>query len=262
MRPESRRIEERRENAGDQAAAALQRALQASTNDLMRLRAPSPGDDALVIEFRSSEIRVYPDHGLLFYPIASASPEASSIAFREAEIYEYQQQNYRKAITALPALTRSPDRSVRAGAHLRIARDQREAGQLEPALRTYAELGTYGETSAGGLPAELVARRARCALLAQLGRSADLVREAAELYNLLRNGHWRLSQAAYDVHAAEAAAWLGTDRGAEAPSLALAEAVAWLAARESHEPHQSGQACIVRQGRPETPCLSRPMVNG
>ena len=246
---ETRRIEERRLSAADQAATALQRALQASESDLLQLHAPMAGDDALLVEFRSSGIRVHPDHGLLFYPTAPVSPEAPSSAYWEAEAYEYQQQDYRKAIAALSALTRSPDRLIRAGAYLRIARNQRKGGQYHQALRTYAELGTYGDTSIGSLSAELVARRARCALLAQLGRPEDLAREASELYNLLRHGHWQLLQAVYDVHAEEAAAWLGVDRSAEAPSLALAEAVAWLVAKESQEPRDSGQTCVVRQGR-------------
>jgi len=246
---ENQRIEERRENAADQLVAALQRALQTSEIDLAQRRAPLPGDDALMVEFRPSGIRVHPNGALLFYPLASGMQEAPSNVYREAETYEFQRQDYRKAVSALTALTRSPDSSIRAGAYLRIARNQRKAGQFDPALRTYADLARYGETPAGGLPAALVARRARCALLVQLGRREDLAREAAELYNLLRHGHWQLSQAAYDVHAEETAAWLGTDRGLEAPSLALAEAVAWLVAQGRREPRDSGRACIVRQGR-------------
>jgi signal transduction histidine kinase len=246
---ENQRIEERRANAADQLVTALQRALQASENELAQLRAPMPGEDALMVELRPSEIRVHPNGALLFYPLASGTQEAPSSVYREAETYEFQRQDYRRAVSALTALKRSPDRSIRAGAYLRIARNQRKAGQFDPALRTYADLAECGDTIVGGLPAELVARRARCALLAQLGRRDDLARAAAELYDLLRHGHWQLSQAAYDVHAEETAAWLGTDRGSEAPSLALAEAVAWLAAKESREPRDSGWACIVRQSR-------------
>jgi hypothetical protein len=102
-----------------------------------------------------------------------------------------------------------------------MARNQRKAGLFDQALRTYAELGTYGQTAVAGFPAELVARRARCALFAQLGRRSDLVEEAAELFALLRDGHWQLSQSAYDVFAGEAAAWSGADRSTEAGAVAL-----------------------------------------
>ena len=246
---ESRRIEERRDSAADQVVAALQQSLQATEFDLALLRAPLPGEDALMVEFRPSAVRALPNGSLLFYPTASQPQEAPSNVYREAEDCEFQRQDYGKAISALAVLTHSPDRSIRAGAYLRMARNQRKAGQYGPALQTYAELGTYGEIPAGGLPAELVARRARCALLAQLGRPEDLAKEAAELYNLLRQGHWQLSQAAYDVHAEETAAWLDADRSAEAPSLALAEAVAWLMAKENQETRPSGRACVVRQDR-------------
>jgi signal transduction histidine kinase len=246
---ESQRIEERRERAADQIVASLQRALQLSELDLAQLRTPASADDALMVEFSSSEVRAYPSGSLLFSPMASVPQDASSSVYREAETCEFQRRDYEGAMRALRPLTRSPDPAVRAGALLRTARNQRKAGQFDPALRTYAELAAYDETSAGGLPAGLVARRARCDVLAGLGRRADLAKEAADLYNLLRRGQWRLSQAAYDVHAEEAAAWLGVDRDSEAPALALAEAVAWLAAQEGRETLDSGRASSVRQNR-------------
>jgi signal transduction histidine kinase len=246
---ENQRIEERRERAADQVVASLQRALQTSELDVAQLRAPAAGDDALMVEFGASEVRAYPNGSLLFRALASGPQDVPSSVYREAETYEFQQRDYERAIRALQPLRRSPDPSIRAGAFLRIARNQRKAGRFDPALRTYTELAAYGETSAGGLPAGLVARRARCDVLARLGRQRDLAKEAADLYNLLRRGHWRLSQAAYDVHAEEAAAWLGADRDSEAPALALAEAVAWLVAQEGRETLASGRASSVRQNR-------------
>ena len=243
------RIVERRENAADQVVAALQRELRASERDLAQLHAPSPEDDALLVELVPSGMRAYPKNALLFYPSVPAPPEAPSIVYGEAEKEEFQRRDYEKALAALTPLTRSPNRSIRAGAYLRMARNQRKAGQLSQALRTYAELTRYGETSIGGVPAELIARRARCALLAQMNRQADLSKEAAEFYGLLRRGHWQLSQSAYDIHAEEAAAWLGIDRNSEAAPLALAEAVAWLSDGRNLEPGGSGRRCVVKQNR-------------
>ncbi len=254
---ESRRMEERRENAADQMVAALQRELQAAELDLVQLSPPSPNDDALLVEFQPSTVHAHPDGRLLFQTHASPLLETPSSVYQDAEAYEFQRKDYGKAIEVLETLARSQDRSVRAGAFLRIARNQRKAGLHDPALRTYAQLRTYGDAPAGGLPAALVARRARCALLAELGRTDDLAKEAAELYYLLRQGFWQLSQAAYDVHAEEAAAWLGLDRSSEVPSIALAEAVAWFAAKDSQEPRPSGRASIVRQERLVTILWSR-----
>jgi signal transduction histidine kinase len=246
---QNQRIEERRERAADQVVASLQRALQTSELDVTQRRGPAPGDDALMVEFRGSEVRVYPNGTLLFSPPASVPQDVASNVYREAETYEFQRQDYERALRALQPLTRSSDPLIRAGALLRIARNQRKAGQFDPALRTYTELAAYDGTPADGLPAGLVARRARCDVLAGLGRREDLAKEAADLYSLLRRGQWRLSQAAYDVHAEEAAAWLDVNRDSEAPALALAEAVAWLAAQESRGTLDSGRASRIRQNR-------------
>jgi signal transduction histidine kinase len=246
---EQQRIDERRERAADQVVASLQHALQTSELDLVQLRVPSAGNDALMVEFRGSEVRAYPSGSLLFRPQASVPQDVLSNVYRQSETYEFQRRDFRRAVAALQPMTRSPEESIRAGALLRIARNQRKAGRLDSALRTYTELAAYGATSAGGLPAGLVARRARCDMLARLGRREDLATEAADLYNLLRRGQWRLSQAAYDVHAEEAAAWLGANRDSEAPALALAEAVAWLAAQAGRETLDSGRASSVRQSR-------------
>jgi signal transduction histidine kinase len=202
-----------------------------------------------MVEVKGGETRARPDGVLLFAPPASMPQDVSSNVYREAETSEFQRRDYERAIRLLRPLARSPDPTIRAGAVLRIARNQRKAGQLDAALRTYSELAAHGETAAGGLPADLVARRASCGLLAQLGRRDDLAREAADLYNLLRRGQWRVSEAAYEVHAEEAAGWLSVDRESEAPALALAEAAAWLAQRAGRDMTDAGRASIVRHNR-------------
>ena len=246
---QNQRIAERRERAADEVVAALQRALQANERDLAELRAPAPGHDALMVEVKDGETRARPDGVLLFGPAAPLTQDVSSNLYRDAETSEFQRRDYERAIRALQPLARSPDPAIRAGALMRIARNQRKAGQLDAALRTYGDLAAHGETSADGLPANLVARRARCNLLAQLGRRDDLASAAADLYNLLRRGQWRVSEAAYDVLAEEAAGWLGVDRESEAPALALAEAASWLADRNGRETPDSGRASIVRHSR-------------
>jgi signal transduction histidine kinase len=246
---EAQRITERREQAADRLITALQRALQASAADLAHLRAPLPGEDALIAEIQPSGIRAYPDGGLLFYPAASAPQEVPPGAYREAEAYEFRGRDYAKAIAALKPLTASPNRSIRAGAWLRIARNQRKAGHLSQALKSYDELASYAETAVAGLPAELVALRSSCSLLAQQNRKGDLVKKATYLYAMLRKGSWQLSRSVYDVSAEEAAAWSGADRSAEAGAVALAEAVAWIEENEKLTPDDSGGTCISKQGR-------------
>jgi signal transduction histidine kinase len=254
---EFQRIGERREHAADQLVSALQRSLQTSEINLGQMRGPKSGDDALVVELLPSGIRVHPSGVLLFHPQAPVRQNVPSSVYREAETYEFQRQDYGKAIAALGALTGSPDSSIRAGAYLRLARSQRKAGLFDQALRTYTELAKYADEAVAGLPAEPVARRARCALLAQLDRRADLVKEAAELYALLQNGRWPLAQSAYEVFAGEARAWSGSDRSMETCAVALAEAVLWLAGKEDRTSSDSGRVCIVRQSRLVTVLWSR-----
>ena len=64
---ETQRITERREQAADQLIIALQHAIQASEDDLAQLRAPLPGEGALIAEISLSGIRAYPEGSLLFY---------------------------------------------------------------------------------------------------------------------------------------------------------------------------------------------------
>ena len=248
---ETQRITERREHAADQLVAALERALKASEADLTGLlHSPLPGEDALTAEIGPSGIRAYPEDSLVFYPEKPALTGILSDRYREAETYEFQDKNYAKAIAELKPLTTSPDPSTRAGAWLRIARNQRKAGRFDKALKSYDELAGYSETVVAGLPAELVARRSRCALLDELNRKGDLLKEAADLYSMLRNGHWHLSRSAYDVFADEAAAWAGADRNLEIGAIALAEAVEWAAANNGEQiSDKSGRVGIVRQGR-------------
>jgi cytochrome c-type biogenesis protein CcmH/NrfG len=127
---EKQRIDERREQTADQIVASLQRALQTSEVDLAQHRAPASGDDALMVEFGGSEIRAYPDGSLLFSPLASEPHDSSASVYREADTYEFQQRDYERAIRVLQPLTRSANPSIRAGAFLRIARNQRKADRF------------------------------------------------------------------------------------------------------------------------------------
>jgi len=246
---ENQRIIERREHAADQMIAALHKALQTSESTLAQLRTPLHGDDFLMVELSPSGIPVQIKGALLFHPAEPATQPNLSDKYRQAEIHEFQQRDYVKAISVLKPLTDSQDSAVRAGAYLRIARNQRKADLLTQALQTYEKLATYGSTSVLGLPAELVAYRARCTLFAQLDRQVDLVKEASEFYSLLRNGRWLLPQSFYDLLAEEAAAWSGIDRSVETSAVALAEAVAWLSQKEMQNPSDSGRTCLFRQGR-------------
>ena len=63
---------------------------------------------------------------------------------------------------------------MKAGAELRLARNLRKAGRAEAALEIYGDLAKVTDVGLSGVPADLVASRARCALLEELGRTEQL----------------------------------------------------------------------------------------
>jgi hypothetical protein len=90
---ETQRITERREQAADQLVTALQREIQESEADVAKLRAPLPGEDALMAEIRPSGIRAFPEDSLLFYPGTPTQTRISPDEYGEAEAYEFQDKN-------------------------------------------------------------------------------------------------------------------------------------------------------------------------
>jgi len=243
---ERQRIQERLEHAADLIGAQLKQALSEIEEQLAVLAALPPsqlnlrtgqfagnlGENTIVAVFQAGELSVFPPDHLLYYPYLPPAREPPGSVFAAAEFLEYRERNYGSAIAAFRRLARSEEPEIRAGALLRLGRNLRKAGRTEDALKVYEELGQLGSTPVAELPAELVARKARCAVLAELGQTGALQREAAELYSSLSSGRWRITRAAYRFHTAEALRWLGSnpEGGLAAASgrrdaLALASAV-------------------------------------
>jgi tetratricopeptide (TPR) repeat protein len=254
----SQRLHERREAAADQIVANLQKHLSEALLNFSEESNPKniPADDALVVLFKPKTIEAFPKERLLYYPDTPQTPEAGEDIFSPGEEYEFQSQDYAKAIAAFRVLLRSKDTAVRAGAQLRIARNLRKAGKLEAALAAYEELAQFESVALSGVPGELVARRARCALLEEMGKLPDLKREATEMYADLQNGRWQLDRAVYQVHVQEASVWLGRDRTAEQERLALAGGVEWLwekwRALSREDGKSDGRMSIEIEGHPLT----------
>jgi signal transduction histidine kinase len=156
--------------------------------------------------------------------------EASARLFAGAERSEFLEHDYKRAIANLRPFSKADDPAVRAGAQFRLARNLRKAGNIESALEVYAELAKSSdrEVSIMEVPADLVARRARCGLLAELGRREELQQEARSLDDDLRGRRWRLDRASYFYYREQAALWHGREPEPDAERLALADAVVWL----------------------------------
>jgi two-component system phosphate regulon sensor histidine kinase PhoR len=233
---EAQQLRERREAAADRLIASLEQVLSAEEErlaDLPNVDFRPPEDDVLLVFAGlsgSPDFRVWPENGLLYYPAITPRREASARLFAEAERSEFINQDFRRAIRGLLPFSKSGDPAVRAGAQLRLARNFRKAGDLESALETYDEMARTSTDgiSISGVPADLAARRARCALLEELGRPAELQKAAQDLLDDLRGRRWRLDQSSYLYYRDQAAHWLGQEPGSDAEQQALADVVIWL----------------------------------
>src|SRR5207248_481650 len=132
---------------------------------------PDVSTGAVSLHFEDDRVEAHPP--LLYYPAVQNRKEAPGALFTHAEEMEFQHQDYDRAIASLRELAESPDVSVRAAAHLRIARNRRKAGKPELALADYRSLTQCFAAAIEGVPADLVGRRARIALLSQLNRGAE-----------------------------------------------------------------------------------------
>ncbi|MFC2161321.1 ATP-binding protein [Acidobacteriota bacterium] len=231
---EVQQIEGKREAAADRFVAALEQTLTIEERKLNETRAsqlsPAP-EDFFLVSIDSEGIRVQPEKTLLFYPFVPSGHEAQSQLFSEAERAEFQNNDITRAITLLRPLSISEDPLTRAGAKLRLARNQRKAGHLDAALKTYGEIVNFdfkSNVTSSGIPVDLVARRSRCSLLEETGDLDRLKEEAESLYEDLANCRWRLDRASYIYYIDLTKEWLGRELDSDFGPTALADAVVWL----------------------------------
>ncbi len=231
---EAQRRLERREHRADLIVGALREQLLASRQGLSDpSRALDPGaGDAVVVVFTAGSVRGHPPARLLYDPSGDSSPspapESERQAFLSGERYEFQEKNYAEAIRVFGGLAQSGDPAIRAGAYLRLARNLRKAGQGEQALASYARLAELEDAWLDGVPAGLVARRARCSVLAELGRTSEMLQEVAALRGDLFGGRWRLTRPVFELHADQLSSWLDPTTGREEGRHALSATAEWL----------------------------------
>jgi signal transduction histidine kinase len=252
---ERQRRQDRLGQVLDTAAAGLLRtlsdreqqliALAAGTRDDVQAAAAAARDlseDSAVVVLDQRRAIVAPEGRVLFFPTAATGPEAGGAAFTAGESAEFQRHAFTSALDAYAALARSPVSAVRAGALLRTARIYRATGMPDRALAAYAELARMarpkpadpvhdGDQDAapvvGGVPADLVARHAACAVLAEAGRRDALRSAARNLYADLLAGRWRLTHGSWAYYLEETRGWLdASDRAAREADRSTATAIA------------------------------------
>ena len=103
-------------------------------------------------------------------------------------------------------------------------------GRVNEALAAFNDLSRIPSVSINGEPADLVARRTRCAILEEQSRLEELRQEAASLAADLRDGKWQLDRETFLHVSGKLNAWLGTpsNAGTGVSEEALASAVGWV----------------------------------
>ena len=187
-------------------------------------------DDAVCIVLQSDRIEAVPPQRIPYYPFAQPLKEMPSEPFQELESNEFREPvHLDKALDMSRTLSASNDAAVRAGALLRQARILRKMGRTQDALAVLGDLSRIVSISINHEPADLLARRTRCAIFEEQSRIDDLRAEAGVLAADLHGGKWQLDRETF-LHVDEKLhAWLGTqaelDGGADVP---LANALGWL----------------------------------
>jgi signal transduction histidine kinase len=243
---ERQHVQVRLEHAADVVAAELTRRLGTVEEELAQLAslpaaeiadsaaqyAAQYCDDAVVLVLGNDELTAYPSGRLLYYPVTTTRPEPDPDLFAEGETLEFRRRDLAAAAQVYRRIARSADTAVRAGALLRLARAERKAGHHVAALAAYDLLAQLAGAAVGGLPADLVARHARLAVLDSLRRLDELRREADSLRADVEAGRWRLTGSQYEFYAGDVCRWIdcaeSTDSAATAAKQALAAATEWL----------------------------------
>jgi signal transduction histidine kinase len=185
-------------------------------------------EGSVYVAFHSEQIDAIPPGRLAYYPVAPALKEPPARPFAELESHEFKEQNLAKALEISRKLAASPDIAIRAGALVREARILRKAGQPDQALEAYASLSQIKWIALGGIPVDLVARRARCGILEAQSRQTELREEARAIEADLNSGKWQLDQTTFELITGKLGRWLGSEIRVNPEEEALAAAAAWL----------------------------------
>lgn len=247
------------EHAADEGVRALEQDLTALRK---RLGGPpcAPADvpeDAVCVVLRPNRFQAVPTQAISYFPLIPGLRESPSAPFRELEAQEFSEApNFVKALAISRKLAASNDASIRAGALLREARVLRAMALPNDALSAYNELSRIESVVIDGEPADLVARRARCAVLEEQFRTRELRQEAETLAADLRAGTWQLDQETYLYVAGLLSRWLGSEVRPGEQAEALTAGVAWLhkkwTGEAPEEPASSGVQVLRWNGAPVT----------
>lgn len=239
-------------NVGQSLALSLARAEQEvvdgrASNDVVRFTIDVDG------------LHANPPGNLLWLAGAPALPEVADASLDQIERLE-DGSDQTAALDAYRALTGDPSPVIRAGALAGLARMQRRARAWDAALDSYTALARVTDVSVAGAPADLQARRARCAVLIAAGRLDEALREAEALRADLLDGRWRLDRVGWELIASDLETWTGTsvarpalraEFSATSDRIWSEQQGTWRAGNEA-SPDEPGIAVWTRPGPPVT----------
>lgn len=211
---EAQQVRERLEAAADAVVADLDRELDGTELTVRRLAAESaelPAIDsaewagllpqgAVLLTLGDSRIQAWPADRLLFTPMPPASGTWSSGALVEAESLEFRTGDFAAAANAYRTAAATGNQRLRTAALLGEARALRKGRQPERALEIYGRLSRNDSVFVDGVPAALLARHARVAILESLGRTDDARAEARSLLEDLVLPRWVLGRGAFEFY--------------------------------------------------------------
>ena len=233
-------------------AAQIQSWRQALAIHDFRSVAGLPADSAVIL-VSSREARALPPGRMLWSPLPPHLAQSPDGAFREAERLEFGGAHVEESRRAYESLAQSPDPAVRAGALVRLARIYRGAGRWEEALAVYNRLAACQGAAVVGMPADLLARRARCNLLRSLGRQAVAESEISSLQHDWLAGRWLLDRPSFLLVDEQLSAWIGASQGPPRAGETISEAAEWLLKRMGNtEDTRSGSRFLTLNGKPVT----------
>jgi signal transduction histidine kinase len=256
---ERQQAQDRLERSADLVIGAIQRSVSASEQRLATGAAEWP-EGAVVLTFERGRIEAHPRNRVAYLPLRPPAPEPPPDTFAEGEALEFRKRDHAEAIRKFSQLAGSRDRSVRAGALLRLARNLKATGRFEDALAAYEQLAALDSVPVAGAPAALTARYARCKLLEETGRLQELRSEAQKLAGDLHAARWRLSGPVYWLYAADADAWTGRPPAPLEPETFARAAEAFAAKWERLD--DSGRELLRIDGQPVTVVWQRSGASG
>ncbi|OFW27695.1 MAG: hypothetical protein A3H97_23125 [Acidobacteria bacterium RIFCSPLOWO2_02_FULL_65_29] len=200
-------------------------------------------DGAVVLTVNPDEpgtVRVAPDGGLPFVPVAGASPAVTN-AFTSIEAAEFARNQLASAAEQYRLLTSHRDAHVRAGAWLRLGRVLRRSGDFKGALAAYQQLAALGAVRTDDLPAELAGLDGQ--RLASVAMGDDVRRIADQLLQGLDEGRWLITRGTAEFYRDS------VSQSSRPDSWRLADAVSNVWREHDGRPPARGQRLFSTDGR-------------